>query len=48
VLRWKRGDPSPGEALAIVKQGRQTFEAIVDVQNRKLLTWKEIKGVERC
>ena len=46
VLRWKRGDPFRREALAIVKQGRQTFEAIVDVQNRKLISWKEIKGVE--
>jgi primary-amine oxidase len=46
VLRWKRGDPFRREALAIVKHGRQTFEALVDVSNRKLISWKEIKGVE--
>ena len=46
VLRWKRGDPFRREALAIIKQGRQTFEALVDVSNRKLISWKEIKGVE--
>jgi len=46
VLRWKRGDPFRREALAIVKQGRQTFEAVVDVSNRKLISWREIKGVE--
>src|SRR5450755_139698 len=46
VLRWKRGDSFRREALAIVKQGRQTFEALVDVANRKLISWKEIKGVE--
>ena len=46
VLRWKPGEPFRREALAIVKQGRQTFEALVDVANQKLLSWKEIKGVE--
>jgi hypothetical protein len=46
VLRWKPGDPFGREALAIVKQERRTFEALVDVANRKLVSWKEIKGVE--
>ena len=46
VLQWKRGDPFRREALAVLKQGRQTFEALVDVRNRKLISWKEIKGVE--
>jgi primary-amine oxidase len=46
VLRWKPGEPFRREALAIVKQGRRTFEAVVDVANRKLISWKEIKGVE--
>ena len=46
VLQWKPGDPFRREALAVVKQGRRTFEAIVDVANRKLVSWKEIKGVE--
>jgi primary-amine oxidase len=46
VLRWKPGEPFRREALAIVKQGRRTFEAVVDVTGRKLTSWKEIKGVE--
>jgi primary-amine oxidase len=46
VLRWKPGDPLRREALAIVKQGRRTFEAVVDVANRKLVSWKERPGVE--
>jgi len=46
VLRWKPGDPFRREALAVIKQGRRTFEAVVDVANRKLVSWKEIKGVE--
>ncbi len=46
VLRWKQGDPFRREALAIIKQGRKTFEALVDVTNRKLVSWSELKGVE--
>ena len=46
VLRWKQGDPFRREALAVIKQGRKTFEAVVDVANRKLISWKEIPGVE--
>src|SRR5580704_13511271 len=46
VLRWKQGDPFRREALAIIKQGRKTFEALVDVANRKLISWTEIPGVE--
>jgi primary-amine oxidase len=46
VLHWKAGDPFRREALAIIKQGRQTFEAVVDVPGRKLISWKEVKGVE--
>src|SRR5580704_15788545 len=46
VLHWKSGDRFRREALAIIKQGRRTFEAVVDVANRKLVSWKEIQGVE--
>src|SRR5580704_18115393 len=46
VLRWRQGDPFRREALAIIKQGRKTFEALVDVANRKLISWREIPGVE--
>ena len=46
VLRWKAGDVFRREALAIVKQGRRTFEAVVDATNRKLVSWTEKQGVE--
>jgi len=46
MLRWKPGEPFRREALAIIKQGRQTFEAVVDISGRKLISWKEVKGVE--
>jgi primary-amine oxidase len=39
VLAWKPGEPFRREAFAaIVKNGR-TFEAVVDVANRKLASW---------
>lgn len=46
VLRWRSGDPFRREALAIVKQGKRTFEAVVDITGRKLIAWKEIEGVQ--
>lgn len=46
VLRWRPGQPFRREALAIVKQGRKTFEGVVDVAGRKLISWREIKGVQ--
>jgi len=46
VLRWKPGEPFRRESLAIIKQGRRTFEATVDVAHQKLISWQEIKGVE--
>lgn len=46
VLTWKPGQPFRREALAVVKQGPSTFEALVDAKGRKLISWKEIKGVQ--
>src|SRR5215472_10915146 len=46
VLRWKPGQPFRREALAVVKQGPRTYEAIIDVSLRKLVSWKEIPGVQ--
>lgn len=46
VLRWRPGEPFRREALAIIKQGRRTFEAVVDVRGRHLISWKEVQGVE--
>ncbi len=46
VLRWKAGDPVHREAFVIVKQGRQTFEAVVDLTGAKMASWKEVVGVQ--
>jgi Cu2+-containing amine oxidase len=34
------------EAFVMVKQGTRTIEAVVDVNNKKLVSWTEIKGVQ--
>jgi primary-amine oxidase len=46
VLHWKQGQPLRREALVVVKQGPRTFEAIVDIEMRKIVSWKEIQGVQ--
>jgi primary-amine oxidase len=46
VLAWKPGQPMRREAFVMVEQGRQVFEAVVDVGAKKLVSWTEIKGVQ--
>jgi primary-amine oxidase len=46
VLQWKAGQTPRREALVVVKQGPKTFEAIVDVALRKMISWKEVQGVQ--
>ena len=46
VMAWKPGQSVRREALMVVKQGAQTFEAVVDVNAKKLVSWTEVKGVE--
>jgi primary-amine oxidase len=46
VLAWKPGQPMRREAFVMVEQGRQVFEAVVDLSGKKLVSWTEIKGVQ--
>src|SRR5580704_14612787 len=46
VLAWKPGQPLRREAFLMVEQGRQVFEAVVDIGAKKLVSWTEIKGVQ--
>jgi primary-amine oxidase len=46
VLSWKPGQALRREAFLIVRQGPQTFEAVVDVNGKKLVSWTEMKGVQ--
>ena len=46
VLAWKPGQPMRREAFLMVTQGSKTFEAVVDVGGKKLVSWTEMKGVQ--
>ena len=46
VLAWNPGDDVERAAFAVVKQGSQTFEAIVDLLNASVVSWTEIDGVQ--
>jgi primary-amine oxidase len=46
VLAWKPGEPIQRAAFVMVKQGAQTFEAVVDLTGRKLESWREMPGVQ--
>ncbi|MGH7858677.1 MAG: tyramine oxidase, partial [Candidatus Binatia bacterium] len=46
VLRWKKGDELSRRAFAIVKKGPKTFEAVVDLGEEKVTSWREREGVQ--
>ena len=46
VLAWKPGDPIFREADVILLHKGVTIEALVDIANRKLESWKERKDVQ--
>ncbi len=46
VLAWKPGMPIRREALAILMMGPKTVEAVVDIAGRKIVTWREVPGVQ--
>ena len=46
VMAWRPGDDFQRAAFAVVKQGSQTFEALVDLSNESVVSWTEIEGVQ--
>lgn len=46
VWSWKPGDAVPRTAFALVRQGTQAFEAVVDLTNRRLASWQPLAGVQ--
>ncbi len=46
VLAWREGEPIGRSAFAIVKQGLQTFEGVVDLTRGSVTSWREIPGVQ--
>ena len=46
VLAWAPGDPVSRSAFAIVKNGPDTFEAIVDTIAGEVVSWQQIDDVQ--
>jgi primary-amine oxidase len=46
VLAWQPGDPFPRRSFSVVKQGARTFEAVVDLDRRLLLSYDEVLAVQ--
>ena len=48
VLKFKPGDRFRREAFAVVyeRAARKTFEAVVDINNKNVVSWKEVLGVQ--
>jgi primary-amine oxidase len=46
VLAWTPGQAIPRRAFIIAKQGRSTFEAVVDVSHGEVVSWRRVDGVQ--
>ncbi len=46
VKQWQEGETFNRSAFAIVKQGFQTFEAVIDLSNSLVKSWQEIENVQ--
>ena len=47
VLEWKQGQAFTRRAFALVQQKKkQTFEAVIDLNKRKLVPWQELEGMQ--
>ena len=46
VLAWREGDDVPRAAYALVRQGNDSFEAVIDLVAGELASWTALEGVE--
>lgn len=48
VKKWKKGDAVPRQAFVVVldRDNNKTFEAVVDVKGRKVVSWTPMPGVQ--
>jgi primary-amine oxidase len=46
VWNWSPGQEFPREAFAVVRQGAEAFEAVVDLKQRRIASWKKLDGVQ--
>ena len=45
VLEWKTGKPFAREALVVVRQGAKAYEAVIDINARRLASWTPIEAM---
>jgi primary-amine oxidase len=46
VWGWSKGKESPREAFAVVRQAADAYEAVVDLKQRKLVSWTKLVDVQ--
>jgi primary-amine oxidase len=46
VWSWSRGQDFPRHAFAVVRQGPDSYEAAVDVKQRRLMAWTKLENVQ--
>ncbi len=46
VRQWSPGERIPRSAYALVRQGKKSFETVVDLAERSLLSWEELEGAQ--
>ncbi|MFQ5742177.1 MAG: primary-amine oxidase [Acidobacteriota bacterium] len=46
ILSWEPGDPLHRQAFVVVRQGSRAFEAVVDLSNHSLTSWREVEGAQ--
>ena len=46
VWSWSPGKDFPREAFAVVRQGADAFETIVDLKQRRVVSWTKLDGVQ--
>jgi primary-amine oxidase len=46
VWSWTQGSDFPREAFALVRQGPDAFETVVDLKQRRVVSWKKLEGAQ--
>ncbi len=46
VLAWRPGEPMPRRAYALLRQEKDTFEAVVDLTDERVVSWQPLEGAE--
>ena len=46
VLKWREDEPIKRQVYALVRQGKESFEAVVDLAAGKVASWEKLEGVQ--